>query len=171
MSDIQSIANGTYVIGQTSATNFIGGTGIKVDSPAEGTVRIANDETVLWSGNYTGTKTKQFPLTESYKNFEELEIWWGNQPGGGLRGVLINRYPVNDQQIAWFGANACSDGTKHLAYKFCFLSANNDTELTAYNYRQADVNASTTANFVWGTPQQYYECYPVRIVGINRKEV
>jgi hypothetical protein len=50
MSEINSIANGTYVIGQTSATNFVGGPGIKVDSPSEGVVRISNDETVLYSG-------------------------------------------------------------------------------------------------------------------------
>ena len=52
MSDIQSIANGTYVIGETSATNFIAGNGIKIDEPSAGTVRIGNDETVLWSGSW-----------------------------------------------------------------------------------------------------------------------
>ncbi len=71
MSEINSIANGTYVIGQTSATNFVGGSGIKVDSPSEGTVRISNDETVLWSGDaYNGTLN----LSEAVTHFEYIRI-------------------------------------------------------------------------------------------------
>ena len=46
--NIQSISQGTYTIGQTSATNFIAGPGIKIDEPSAGTVRIGNDETVLF---------------------------------------------------------------------------------------------------------------------------
>ena len=168
MSEINSIANGTFTIGQTSATNFIAGPGIKIDEPLAGTVRIGNDETLLWSGNYTETKTKQFNLTESYKNFEELEIWWANQPGAQKRGVIISRYPNDSYQNAWFGINACSDNKNHIAYKICFLSAISNTQLTVYNYRQAAADSNTTTNFVWGRPQEYYECYPVKIIGINR---
>ena len=130
------------------------------------------NETVLWSGNGVGvsTKTQDFVLNESYKNFEKLQIWWGNQPGGGLRGTVITNYPVDDSTNAWQGINACSDYPNHISYKMCFLSAISDTEFTAYSYRQAAVNTNTTANFVWGTPKQYYECYPLRIIGINRKQ-
>ena len=140
--------------------------GIVGDGTTQNPLRA--DKTVLWSGNYTGTKTKQFDLSESYQNFEELEIWWANQPGAKKRGTVINRYPVDSYQNAWFGANACSDNTNHIAYKFCFLSANSTTQLTAYNYRQASTDSNTNANFVWSKPQEYYECYPVKIVGINR---
>ena len=169
--NIQSISQGTYTIGQTSATNFVAGPGIKIDEPSAGTVRIGNDETVLWSGNYTGTKTKQFDLTESYQNFAELEIWWANQPGSTNRGVVITRYPNDSYQLSWQGINACSDYDSHLSYKICFLSANSNTQLTAYNYRQASINTTAAGNFVWGKDKEYYECYPVKIVGINRKEV
>ena len=48
--NIQSIANGTFVLGQTSATNFIAGPGVRIDEPSAGTLRIGTDETVLWSG-------------------------------------------------------------------------------------------------------------------------
>ena len=159
---IQSISQGNYVLQGTVATSA----GIVGDGTTQNPLRI--DETVLWSGNYTGTKTKQFNLTESYQNFEELEIWWANQPGAQKRGVVITRYPNDSYQNAWFGANACSDNTNHIAYKFCFLSANSTTQLTAYNYRQASTDSNTNANFVWSKPKEYYECYPVKIVGINR---
>lgn len=73
MSEIQSIANGTFTIGQTSATNFIAGPGIKIDEPSAGTVRIGNDETVLWSGdinvnNLTGA------LSEPVSSFNKVKI-------------------------------------------------------------------------------------------------
>ena len=76
MSDIQSISNGTYVIGQTSATNFIGGQGIKIDSPSAGTVRIGNDETVLYENSNPAqiTGTANFNLSEPYTNFNYIKL-------------------------------------------------------------------------------------------------
>ena len=72
--NIQSISQGTYTIGQTSATNFVAGPGIKIDEPSAGTVRIGNDETVLWetttSGVYNGTIT----LNEPWSGFNKIEI-------------------------------------------------------------------------------------------------
>jgi hypothetical protein len=167
---MSQIYNGTFVLGDTSATTLSAGEGIKLDISVPGVIGISNDETVLWSGNGVGvsTKTQDFILNESYKNFEQLQIWWGNQPGGGLRGTVITNYPVDDTTNAWQGINACSDYPNHISYKMCFLSAVSDTEFTAYSYRQAAVNTNTTANFVWGTPKQYYECYPLKIIGINR---
>ena len=69
--NIQSISQGTYTIGQTSATNFVAGPGIKIDQPSEGVVRIGNDETVLYDGN----SVFQIDLSESVYNFRNLEIY------------------------------------------------------------------------------------------------
>ena len=67
--NIQSISQGTYTIGQTSATNFVAGPGIKIDEPSAGIVRIGNDETVLWSGSaYTGT------FSENISAFEKIQF-------------------------------------------------------------------------------------------------
>ena len=167
---MNTIYDGTFVLGNTSATTYQAGPGISITQPSEGTVMISNDETVLWEGNGTsvGTKTQDFNLSESYKNFEQTEIWWGNQIGSSPRGTVIMRYPVDPTTNAWQGINACSDYPNHISYKMCFLSAISDTEFTVYSYRQAAVNTSTTANFVWGTPKQHYECYPIKIIGINR---
>ena len=69
--NIQSISQGTYTIGSTSATNFVAGPGIKIDEPSAGTVRIGNDETVLWSG--TGN-ISTFTLSEKLSNFEKFRF-------------------------------------------------------------------------------------------------
>jgi len=72
--NIQSIANGSFVLGQTSATNFVGGTGITVDSPSEGTVRISNDETVLFFAGNNSSGVQSGNLTESIMNFERIRV-------------------------------------------------------------------------------------------------
>lgn len=68
---IQSISNGTYMIGETTNLNFEAGPGISITQPSEGTVRIASDETVLWE-NSSGATT--VTLSESYYNFERVRF-------------------------------------------------------------------------------------------------
>ena len=73
--NIQSISQGTYTIGQTSATNFIAGNGIKIDEPSAGTVRIGNDETVLWSGEKNWWEdTSSITVSENPSNFETIKV-------------------------------------------------------------------------------------------------
>lgn len=77
MSEIQSIANGSFVLGNTNELTFSAGPGIKIDEPSAGTVRIGNDETVLWSGDKTGTGT--ITLSEGVNNFERLAVYIGSE--------------------------------------------------------------------------------------------
>ena len=67
---MNTIYDNTFVLGQTSATNFVAGPGIKIDQPSEGVVRIGNDETVLWEGYETTSATLSEPIT----NFEKFKI-------------------------------------------------------------------------------------------------
>ena len=78
--NIQSISQGTYTIGQTSATNFIAGNGIKTDEPSAGTVRIGNDETVLYDNptNNNVATTAEFVMNESIWNFHRAFIEFDN---------------------------------------------------------------------------------------------
>ena len=71
--NIQSISQGTYTIGQTSATNFVAGPGIRIDEPSAGTVRIGNDETVLFENNAGDTEAA---LSESFANFDRIRIYF-----------------------------------------------------------------------------------------------
>lgn len=75
MSEINSIAQGTYTLGQTSATTYQAGPGIKIDSPSEGTVRISNDETVLFATNDHNNTSAA--LSEPASNFERVKINFG----------------------------------------------------------------------------------------------
>jgi len=74
--NIQSIANGSFVLGNTSATTYQAGNGISITQPSEGTVRISNDETVLYSGK---ASLSNISLNESitgfaYINFEYTPV-------------------------------------------------------------------------------------------------
>ena len=85
--NIQSIANGSFVLGQTSATNFIAGPGIKIDEPSAGTMRIGNDETELYYNptNNNVANDAEFVMSESIWNFERVMITFDNME-------FVNRY-------------------------------------------------------------------------------
>lgn len=83
---MNTIYDGSFVLGQTSATNFIAGNGITIDSPSAGTVRIGNDETVLWSG--TASKNDMMQLSEPFSGFHYLEIYGSIVQDNGTRNML-----------------------------------------------------------------------------------
>ena len=75
MSEINSIAQGTYTLGQTSATTYQAGPGISITQPSEGTVRISNDETVLWSGDKLLSSGTTFNFFEPLSAFERVQLY------------------------------------------------------------------------------------------------
>ena len=81
MSEINSIAQGTYTLGQTSATTYQAGPGISITQPSEGTVRISNDETVLFDAN--GTSAVSAHLIESITGFERAKFYLHDDDGVG----------------------------------------------------------------------------------------
>ena len=90
--NIQSISQGTYTIGQTSATNFVAGAGIKIDEPSAGTVRIGNDETVLYSGNAELNST--INLSESVINFDRIRLYWIGENKSTSKIDLVNEVSI-----------------------------------------------------------------------------
>lgn len=71
---IQSIATGTYMIGETTQTELQAGPGISITQPYEGTVRIANDETVLFE-SANGVDGNNLPSNmEDMHNFEYIRL-------------------------------------------------------------------------------------------------
>ena len=165
--NIQSISQGTYTIGQTSATNFVAGPGIKIDEPSAGTVRIGNDETVLYDGS--GTFGAQ--LSESIYNFEKI-------------GVSISR--VSPIQIQYFFTDKVSASGGNFNTNYISMSTPGSTaEMYFFTTPWTVLNNGTTISAVnnsFGitfnlTANNYYmfsknATAPIdRIVGINRKEV
>lgn len=151
--NIQSISQGTYTIGQTSATNFIAGPGIKIDEPSAGTVRIGNDETVLYSGDGSN-----LTLSEDAYNFERLRF--KVDPGQGMK--FIETTPVGDLTFGTF------NGIGNAYIKFFKLTYDS----TTYKYTVArtkaigvtfDNNTTTWAASIDGDTSAIKE-----IVGINR---
>ena len=67
---MSEIYNGTFVLGNTSATTISAGPGIKIDDSTPGVIKVSNDETVLWSGSLTSGSTAT--LTENITNFERI---------------------------------------------------------------------------------------------------
>ena len=158
MAEINSIANGTYVIGETSATNFIAGNGIKIDEPYAGTVRIGNDETVLWSGvNYSGN------LSESVENFNLIKVNFitddgiqGSEeflPDIGKTITLDSMYVATNSSV-WFKATN---------YTF---SAN--TSFNSYPMQMYVNNARVSG--IWYTKLDNAAFRLTRVLGCNRKE-
>lgn len=76
---MSQIYNGTFILGNTSATTLSAGEGIKLDTSVPGVIGIWTDETVLWSGTQTGAYT--FQLSESLNNFEKFRIAIGFEQG------------------------------------------------------------------------------------------
>lgn len=157
---MNTIYDGSFVLGQTSATNFQAGPGITIDSPSAGTVRIGNDETVLWSGISSISANPTFPINESFDNFERVKIF--------MRG-----YPTHQAQLAaeWTEDNASehqlwgvvpAGGANGAALRFNqFAISATDTTCKVYSARQFSLQggAASTAT----SPSQL-----IRIVGINR---
>lgn len=161
MSEINSIANGTYTIGQTSATNFVAGPGIVIDSPSAGTVRIGNDETVLYSGN---AGTSAVTLSEPVSAFETIKIVHNTQ-------VEEVYGPVNTDSLRyWHFYGTPSQGVYKIAMVNCAIT--NNIQIT-------NVSAKTLLYPVTGTATAYNvslnDTYALntikKVIGINRKEV
>ena len=164
--NIQSISQGTYTIGQTSATNFVAGPGIKIDEPSAGTVRIGNDETVLWSGalNTTGGS---YQMTDSIQNFNKIKVygkWNGNYAVS--RGESIQEFSIDDA------------GQAQLQYYpvFSNILSNVATQniVSMYFYSDKTFNLGAGTKFVNGTATtgiSTYDFNVTKVIGINRKEV
>jgi hypothetical protein len=170
MSEIQSIANGTYMIGETSQTEFQAGPGISITKPSEGTVRIANDETVLFSGDLTPSSTAQ--LTESWKNFEEIRCYGYSGPGGAMFGCgrtndLLSAYS-DDSWCPDIGLNTVASWVHRSNFS---INANMplvfsaDTSVTSLNGRLLGY-----WNDRWQLSTNEQRCHCTLILGINRKE-
>ena len=98
--NIQSISQGTYTIGQTSATNFVAGPGISIDQPSEGVVRIGNDETVLYTSS-DGTNS-DVDFSETRNNFEYIRIIYRQNDGHNECKDVYNIYNNNNLTLNSF---------------------------------------------------------------------
>ena len=159
---MNTIYDGTFTIGQTSATNFIAGPGIKIDEPSAGTVRIGNDETVLWSGD---TGVSECTLSEPMTNFERIRIYIGTDASPSNNSIIYEVDPnttnfsvargkgVGNAWISWIHFSASSTSISIPNTKaFNFGS----TGSSAWSNPTISLNSAEDRNSIW------------KVVGINR---
>ena len=108
--NIQSISQGTFTIGQTSATNFVAGPGIKIDSPSAGTVRVGNDETVLWEGTPTNSNIQ---CSEALSNFEQVILYgkWNYNSTQAIYAATTIPGTAGSVQVGGLGLNTTATPT------------------------------------------------------------
>lgn len=159
--NIQSISQGTFTIGSTSATNFQAGPGISITQSSEGTVRIGNDETVLFDSYGTGQSAAN--LSESMTNFESLKILLGNE--NAVDGTEWHTYEAKPDKIKniWYCAGAGAN-----FYFICmYCSANTNTNITVSKEAAILKPFENTKEAGQSEQTGYKKCIH-KIVGINR---
>ena len=161
MSEINSIANGTFTIGQNSALNFEAGPGIQISEPTAGTVRIGTDETVLWSGAYN-TSTKSIIFSEPVTNFESVKILWQHMnPNFTMRWSEYCPSCRFFDQIQGRNTGGSSAGNFYTFYTYW---TNNSSGMTFYY----DIIQTSLTGQIATKTGGYNEVVPVEIRGINR---
>lgn len=162
---MNTIYDGSFVLGQTSATNFIAGPGIVIDSPSAGTVRIGNDETVLWSGVYSGTigSTNYITLSERPDNFETIEIT--NGPG------YYSNYRYDGKSDTWSFMQTFANNGNTTVYCNRYSVNKADKKVTCLASNSFGVYANNINNWTNRTSMDVGETRLTKIIGINRKEV
>lgn len=164
---MNTIYDGTFTIGQTSATNFVAGPGIKIDEPSAGTVRIDTDETVL----YSGTRGVSGTLLDNPFNYDRIRFYLdlGHQNETPGRSDPSFEYPMRgttaNNRINLFYAKGNDNAW------FSILQLNiTPTSFSAVRSKSINMNSytSTTNTFTASNNSTEDLQAVVKIVGINR---
>lgn len=171
---MSQIYNGSFVLGNTSATTLSAGPGIKLNTSVPGVIGISNDETVLWEnsawlGSDKSPGVNTASLSESVYNFNSIKIYGSRNPytSFSLLATNCNEY---DTSIMSSQSGRC------MLYGF-FLSNNNGVPFDCWTLLKFD-NGTNFTEISGGqkpltgsvdTTMVYY--HPYKVVGINRKEV
>ena len=158
---MSEIYNGTFVLGNTSATTLSAGPGIKIDDSTPGVIKVSNDETVLYSITGTTVTALSANLSSPLTGFERVKInfvaseqvnrgWWFEY-NTDVREYNANPIRTDDGGIvqAWGS----------------YIPSNNYSTLT-FNYgRYMVLQKSSTAQSFGNI-----NFYITKVIGINRKQ-
>lgn len=159
---MNTIYDGTFVLGNTSATTYQAGPGISITQPSEGTVIISNDETVLWEDNtdpaagINGTRV----INEAISSFENIDVyfWRCSDHSQTYRYYQINKVPVINGS-----ANFATFWQENTAWFKMFLRISGTTAtFREGHYTNAGLTDSLTET------NMYSQGNIFKIVGINR---
>lgn len=152
-----SIYNGTFTLGNTSACTIVAGPGVKVDDSVPGTIRIGTDETVLWSGtDYSGS------LSESIENFNEIKVNYITDDG--IQG--------SEEFLPNFGKTITLDSIYVASNSAVWLKATNytftsNTSFNSYPMQLYVNNSKISSAWYNNTTNGAFRL--TKVVGINRR--
>ena len=155
---MNTIYDGSYTLGSTSALSFEAGPGIKIDEPSAGTVRIGTDETVLWSGNLN--QPSAISLSEQSNNFTTIKMYLNDQNGW----KEVKEYNADQSQ---FGITLVTPYTSNINSTIIRYGILSSTNYKDYTYTAVGRALLTTAsnNFaVLNNSGPFIE----KIIGIGR---
>jgi hypothetical protein len=155
-----SIYDGTFVLGNTSATTYQAGPGISITQPSEGTIRISNDETVLWESD--GALSSSVTLSENMSNFEFIDVYenWGAIPADST----VHRIYMEGKTTAVInfsiGTNAWYLVVQKLNLNGTSLSVDSAHSIHGSSYTSTDIVHESNTTLLKNTIR--------KVVGINR---
>lgn len=156
-----SIYNGTFVLGNTSATTLSAGPGITLDTSVPGVIGISNDETVLWEG----TRTSACDLSESVSNFEKLSVFLSDFNG---KETEVTVHPTSNNFT--FPTIAPALGPNQAGVVFRFITVENNTmTVTKAKCMSVSYNDATTA-WTADTNEANVKSTLTKVIGVNRKQ-
>lgn len=157
---MNTIYDGSFVLGSTNELTFSAGPGIKIDQPSEGVVRIGNDETVLWSGT---ANTSPLTASEPLSSFEKVEIVWEHNFNNTIINHFNYTYQMPSKELFAYGGR--TDGGGFIWFVAGWTIGSDGKTLTRTQSKYVTITTSV------GRPVDSNNLYPIKVVGINRKEV
>ena len=167
---MSEIYNGTFVLGNTSATTLSAGPGIKIDESTPGVIKVSNDETVLYNDfSKIGTDPANghtITLSEPCTNFEKIGIYAARFNTERKEGIApfyneFDSYP-GGSAAKTFNIFGSFEAEASVFLAGGIYSGVNDTTWTALSGYQFTLGGSIDRS------KFYANAY--KIIGINRKQ-
>ena len=151
-----NIYDGTFILGNTSATQISAQPGIKIDTSVPGVIGIGTDETVLWTGANNSTS---FTLSEPIYNFDCIELV-------NEKNTNSCRIKVDGTVSAGFNYNRLwLEPDNRIMERFYAVTSNDGKTFGVRYVRGIDISTANAYSYGGGT-NWYLE--NTKIVGIGR---
>lgn len=163
-----NIYDGTFILGNTSATTLSAGEGIKLDTSIPGTIGISNDETVLWSDTANGLTSGSLVLNEPWSGFEKVRLHVVDQFGWGGSCMDFDTTNLAGTRTKYFACpySFVVTGSPNRTYiRGIILSFNNDEYISGSSVGMESIFAppSTVESKVVAGGAKL-----IKVIGVNR---
>lgn len=164
---MSQIYNGSFVLGNTSATTLSAGEGIKIDTSVPGTIGISTDETVLWTGTETLNDNSVIHCSERLDNFSRIDLCaagYGTQRNAQVVSFIpqiSESSSGTDNSFSVIFTNYPGGASLGMRFNVFLFSNDGGTDISLSKSHQFSIVGTTVST---GTPNTTL----YRVVGINR---